>query len=59
MTGAEEEFSTRFSRFINEANVEKIIATFDKALIDISGNANGKIVNFDVAIKIIMLLIQK
>ena len=59
MTGTEAEFSTRFSKFINEANVEKIIATFDKALIDISGNANGKIVNFDVAIKIIMLLIQK
>lgn len=59
MTASEEEFSTRFSRFINEGNVEKIIATFDKALIDISGNANGKIVNFDVAIKIIMLLIQK
>ena len=59
MTGMEEEFSTRFSRFINEGNVEKIISTFDKALVDISGNANGKIVNFDVAIKIIMLLIQK
>ncbi len=59
MTVTEAEFSTRFAKFINEANVEKIIATFDKALIDISGNANGKIVNFDVAIKIIMLLIQK
>lgn len=59
MTGSEEQFSTRFSKFINEANVEKIISTFNKAQIDISGNANGKIVNFDVAIKIIMLLIQK
>lgn len=59
MTGTEEQFSTRFSRFINEANVEKIISTFDKALTDIAGNANGKIVNFDVAIKTIMLLIQK
>lgn len=59
MTREEEQFSTRFSRFINEANVEKIISTFNKALTDIAGNANGKIVNFDVAIKIIMLLIQK
>lgn len=55
----EEAFSTKFARFINEANVEKIINTFNKARIDIAGNANGKIVNFDMAIKIIMLLIVK
>ena len=59
MTGTEEQFSTKFSRFINEANVEKIISTFNRAQTDIAGNANGKIVNFDVAIKTIMLLIKK
>lgn len=59
MTATEEQFSTRFARFINEANVEKLISTFDRARTDIEGNANGKIVNLDVAIKVIMLLIQK
>lgn len=59
MTSGEEAFSTKFARFINEANVEKLISTFDRARTDISGNANGKIVNLDVAIKVIMLLIQK
>lgn len=59
MTSTEEQFSTRFARFINEANVEKIIDTFNRARSDIAGNANGKIVNLDVSIKIIMLLIQK
>lgn len=59
MTGAEQQFSTRFARFIHEGNVEKLISTFDRARTDIDGNANGKIVNLDVAIKVIMLLIQK
>ncbi len=59
LTASEEEFSKKFARFINESNVEKIISVFNKALIDIAGNANGKIVNLDTSIKIIMLLIQK
>lgn len=59
MTGTEQQFSTRFARFINEGNVEKIMSTFERARTDIAGNANGKIVNLDVTIKIIMLLIQK
>ncbi|MBD5255034.1 MAG: DNA polymerase III subunit delta [Barnesiella sp.] len=59
MTAPEQQFSTRFARFIHEGNVEKLIATFDRARADIEGHANGKIVNLDVAIKVIMLLIQK
>ncbi|MDE5745163.1 MAG: DNA polymerase III subunit delta, partial [Paramuribaculum sp.] len=55
---SESQFSVNFARFINERNVEKLIEVFDKARIDISGNGNGKIINFDVAIKIILLLKQ-
>lgn len=57
LTSTEEQFSTRFARFINENNVEKLISTFDRARTDIAGNANGKIVNLDVTIKVIMLLL--
>ena len=58
MSREEQQFSVNFSRFINENNVEKIIATFDDARTDIAGNGNGKIINLDVAIKIILLLKQ-
>ncbi len=59
MTSSEEQFSVRFARFITVDNVERIIRVFDRARSDIAGNANGKIVNLDVTIKIIMLLLPK
>lgn len=59
MTSTEEQFSVRFARFITVDNVERIIRVFDRARTDIAGNANGKIVNLDVIIKIIMLLLPK
>lgn len=59
MTSTEEQFSVRFARFITVDNVERIIRVFDRARTDIAGNANGKIVNLDVTIKIIMLLLPK
>lgn len=49
-------FSKNFARFITERNVEKLIAALNHALTDISNNANPKIVLFDMAIKIILLL---
>ncbi len=52
----ENKFSTNFARFITERNVTKLIETFNNALIDISGNANSKIVLFDMSIKTILLL---
>lgn len=58
LSAAEAQFSVNFARFINERNVEKILEVFDKARIDIAGNGNGRIINFDVAIKIILLLKQ-
>lgn len=56
MNRKESGFSTNFARFITERNVEKLIEVFNKARIDIAGNANGKVVNLDVAIKVILLL---
>lgn len=52
----EADFSKKFARFITENNAEAIIAEMDRAAIDIAGNANGKIVNFDFAIKMIILI---
>ena len=52
----ESQFSKNFARFITENNAEKIIDVMNQASIDIAGNANGKIVNFDAAIKMINLL---
>lgn len=59
MTSSESTFSSRFARFITEKNVEKLISVFEKARTDIAGNGNGKIVNFDVAIKVIILLVPR
>lgn len=52
----ESDFSSRFAPFINHKNVEQLIKTVDDARIDIAANANAKLVNFDVAIKVILLL---
>ncbi|MCM1137864.1 MAG: DNA polymerase III subunit delta [Muribaculum sp.] len=52
----EAQFSKNFARFITENNAEKIIDVMNTAAIDIAGNANGKIVNFDLAIKMIILI---
>ena len=59
MTEEEEKFAKNFARFINEANVIDIFNLFDECKRFISQNANAKIVFFDLALKIIMLLIRK
>lgn len=56
LTAAEAQFSSRFYPFINHKNVEQLIAEFNEAETDIRGNGSGKIVLFDMAIKIIILL---
>lgn len=53
---SEEQFSSRFAPFINDANVERMIAEIERTEKDIQGNANGKIVLFDFAIKITILI---
>lgn len=50
------DFSRRFSPFINERNVLQIFQELNQAKADIARNAYAKLVNFDLAIKIILLL---
>ncbi len=59
MTREEENFASKFSRFINEANVIEITELLQRCIRDIGQNANGKIVFFDMALKIIVLLNKK
>lgn len=56
MTPEEEAFSRNFSPFVNERNVEQLMTVFDTARADIDGNTNPRIVCFDVALKVILLL---
>ena len=59
MTEDEENFAKNFARFINEANIVDIFNLFDECKRFIGQNANAKIVFFDMALKIIVLLIRK
>ena len=52
----EEAFSKNFARFITVNNVEGIIGVIDNAISEIGGNGNGKTINFDVAMRIMILL---
>ena len=56
MNDKESQFSVNFARFITEINVQKLIEVMNKAQIDIMGNANAKIVFFDLSVKVILLL---
>lgn len=59
MTVEEENFSKKFSPFINELNVIEISELMERANRDIGQNANAKIVMFDMALKMIVLLLRK
>lgn len=59
MTLEEEQFVSKFGRFINEANVIDINALLELALRDISQNTNQKIVFFDTALRLTVLLLRK
>lgn len=52
----ESAFSTNFSRFIHERNIEDLMAEFALAERHIEQNVNAKMVFFDLVLKIIMLL---
>ena len=56
MTNEERNFSVKFAPFINERNVEQMVAEFNIAETDIQGNCNAKIVLFDLALKITKLI---
>jgi len=59
MTQREENFAKNFARFVNEGNVIPISDLASLAIRDIGQNANAKIVFFDMALQMIVLLIQK
>jgi DNA polymerase-3 subunit delta' len=59
MTQREEDFARNFARFVNEANILPINDLANRAIRDIGQNANAKIVFFDLALQMIVLLIQK
>lgn len=49
-------FSRNFARFITSKNVLKLQRVFVDAVTDITGNGNSRIIFFDVAIRVILLL---
>ena len=58
MSRQESEFAVRFARFINERNVIGIMDELALAQRDIEQNVNPRMVFFDFALKMIVLLIQ-
>ena len=58
MTAQEEGFARNFARFVNERNVIGLMNELEAAARDIGQNANPRIVFFDFALKMIVLLIQ-
>lgn len=56
MNDKESAFSHNFARFVNERNVVGLSDAITKAVVDIRGNANTKIVLFDLTITVILLL---
>ncbi len=56
MTPIEETFASKFSVFINERNIIDFNNIYNTAIRDISRNANGKIVFYDLALKVIILI---
>ena len=59
MTSEEEAFASNFARFVNEGNILPISDLANLAIRDIGQNANAKIVFFDFALQMIVLLLQK
>lgn len=56
MDEQENEFSQKFSPFINEKNVIYLFREFDKSYRDISMNGNGKLVFTDLGLKVSKLI---
>ena len=56
MTQEEKQFAVRFSPFINEQNIICIMEELAEAQVHIEQNVNAKIVFFDFALKMIVLL---
>ena len=59
MSTNERQFAVRFSPFINEKNVMEIMELLNEAQQHIEQNVNAKMVFFDVALRMIVLLLKK
>ena len=59
LNNEEQNFSNRFSPFINEQNVIGIMNELNEAQRHIEQNVNARMVFFDFALKMIVLLVQK
>ena len=59
LSDEEQKFSSRFSPFINEGNVISMMEELSIAEQHIGQNVNAKMVFFDLALKMIVLLVQK
>lgn len=59
MTQEEEDFAKNFARFIHEGNVIEINELMALAYRDIGQNANAKVVFYDLALKMIVLILKK
>ncbi|MCQ2292783.1 MAG: DNA polymerase III subunit delta [Bacteroidaceae bacterium] len=58
MNDREREFAQRFARFINERNIIPFYEEISLAQRDVAQNTNSKMVFFDLALKVILLLRQ-
>jgi len=56
MSDQEEEFSKRFSPFINERNIQELTEVFELAFAHIGMNGNPRIIFTDVSFKIVKLI---
>lgn len=56
LTREEEKFSSKFAPYINEQNVERMYNHFERAEHEIQGNGNAKIILFDMAVQITILI---
>ena len=59
MTQKEEDFARNFARFVNEKNILQMNDMANLCIRDIGQNANARIVFFDFALQMIVLLLQK
>lgn len=59
LSSAEYAFTVKFFPFINEKNVIDMVRLFDDARRDIAGNGNAKMIFFDLAVRIIILIRRK
>jgi DNA polymerase-3 subunit delta' len=56
MTPDEEQFCTKFARFVNEGNILGFQELYQTAIRDIGQNANAKMVFFDITMRVAVLL---